>query len=68
MPLRMVTGVEQGATLVLTSGLHATTVNMWHPSGSVVAPGKLLLSRSGGSGKPMPAAGETAHVRRLIVD
>src|SRR5215470_2739137 len=40
----------------------------WHPSGSVVAPGMPLRERSGGPGKPMPAAGETAHVRRLIVD
>jgi len=53
---------EQEATLVLTSRPRATTVNVWHPSGSVVAPGRLLRSRSGGSGKPMPAAGETAHV------
>jgi hypothetical protein len=33
----------------------------------VVAPGVAPV-RSTTSGKPMPAAGETAHVRRLLVD
>jgi predicted amidophosphoribosyltransferase len=43
-----------------------TNVEPWHPSGSVVA---LPEGRSSAvRGKPMPAAGETAHVRRLFVD
>jgi predicted amidophosphoribosyltransferase len=43
-----------------------TNVEAWHPSGSVVAlpEGRASAPR----GKPMPAAGETAHVRRLLVD
>jgi predicted amidophosphoribosyltransferase len=43
----------------------------WRPSGSVVAPGRPagqgMPCRDDRSGKPMPAAGETAHVRRLLV-
>jgi hypothetical protein len=33
----------------------------------VVAPG-VVPHRGTTSGKPMPAAGETVHVRRLLVD
>ena len=49
------------------------TVVPWHSPGSVVAPGPRDATESRtpsfrSSGKPMPAAGETAHVRRLFVD
>ncbi|MGH3329115.1 MAG: ComF family protein, partial [Streptomycetales bacterium] len=41
----------------------------WHPPGPVVAPGATTRSAEPvAPGKPMPAAGETAHVRRLLVD
>ena len=65
---RWLAGHDFAAALLLTCGLARTTVIVWHPSGSVVAPGTPLRTRGRGSGKPMPAAGETAHVRRLIVD
>src|SRR5579862_9230168 len=39
----------------------------WHSPGPVVAPG-VVPSAGTTTGKPMPAAGETAHVRRLLVD
>ncbi len=47
-----------------------TTVSPWHPPGSVVASTGLFVAKSGRkvrSDKPMPAAGETVHVRRLLV-
>src|SRR5579863_6512510 len=39
----------------------------WHSPGPVVAPGVAPVAGIT-PGKPMPAAGETAHVRRLLVD
>ena len=45
----------------------AANVPLWHPPGSVVASGTLRACAVSGPGKPMPAAGETAHVRRLLV-
>src|SRR6476661_8450561 len=51
----------------LTFTLWRVSVQTWHSPGPVVAPG--VVPRGGAtSGKPMPAAGETAHVRRLLVD
>src|SRR5215469_8903568 len=44
------------------------SVHAWHSPGSVVAPGWALRGRREPAGKPTPAAGETAHVRRLLVD
>ncbi len=53
----------------LTSAAGGVTVQVWHPSGSVVAPEtKLAGTPTSRSGKPRPGAGETAHVRRLFVD
>src|SRR6201996_2131688 len=54
----------------LTFCLKRASVHPWHSPGSVVAPGRLSAPRwrpQGLFGKPMPAAGETAHVRRLLV-
>src|SRR5215470_19113853 len=52
---------------LLTFTLWRASVQTWHSPGPVVAPG--VVPRGGAtSGKPMPAAGETAHVRRLLVD
>src|SRR5215831_1122751 len=57
------------ALRLLTSGQGQATFVSWHPPGSVVAPGRVTRSpRVARAGKPMPAAGETAHVRRLLVD
>src|SRR5215831_17667760 len=57
------------ALRLLTSGRGQATFVSWHPPGSVVAPGRATRSpRVVCAGKPMPAAGETAHVRRLLVD
>src|SRR5215469_1888369 len=50
------------------------SVHAWHSPGSVVALGRLsprreaLPRRNVRPGKPMPAAGKTVHVRRLLVD
>ena len=43
-----------------------TSVPIWHPPGSVVAPDRSPFAGQR-IGKPMPVAGETAHVRRLLV-
>src|SRR4029077_15829242 len=52
---------------LLTFTLWRANVHSWHSPGPVVAPG--VVPRGGAMpGKPMPAAGETAHVRRLLVD
>jgi hypothetical protein len=67
--LRYVT-IDHGIPL-LTFGLRRASVHAWHSPGSVVAPGRLSelpVQREGLFSKPMPAAGETAHVRRLLVD
>src|SRR5260370_26161850 len=63
-PLR---GILPGVPL-LTFARGGAGVVSWHPPGSVVAPRRLPRQREGCRGKPMPAAGETAHVRRLLVD
>ena len=52
---------------LLTFTLWRASVQTWHSPGPVVAPGVVPLG-SATPGKPMPAAGETAHVRRLLVD
>jgi hypothetical protein len=46
----------------------AVSVSLWHPPGSVVASRSTVAATEIGLGKPMPAAGEAAHVRRLFVD
>ena len=46
--------------------LTGTSVPIWHPPGSVVAPDRSSFAGQR-TGKPMPAAGETVHVRRLLV-
>jgi len=51
----------------LTFTLWRASVHTWHSPGPVVAPG-VGSCGSATPGKPMPAAGETAHVRRLLVD
>ena len=51
----------------LTFTLWRASVHTWHSPGPVVAPGVTPVPGVT-SGKPMPAAGETAHVRRLLVD
>jgi hypothetical protein len=46
------------------------SVHAWHSPGSVVAPDRPVKPRwrrPGLPGKPMPAAGEAVHVRRLLV-
>ncbi len=53
---------------LLTTCPGQASVVIWHPSGSVVAPCGVPRQRGARPGKPMPAAGETAHVRRLVVD
>src|SRR5271170_4584768 len=52
---------------LLTFAPKRASVLTWHSPGSVVAPGVAPVTGLT-SGKPMPAAGETAHVRRLLVD
>src|SRR5690349_17658454 len=52
---------------LLTFRLWRSSVQTWHSPGPVVASG-VAPSRGAPPGKPMPAAGETAHVRRLLVD
>ena len=55
----------------LTIWLRRASVHPWHSPGSVVAPGRPSSPRwwpEGLFSKPMPAAGKTAHVRRLLVD
>src|ERR1700759_1896289 len=52
---------------LLTFTLWRASVQTWHSPGPVVASG-VAPSRGPPPGKPMPAAGETAHVRRLLVD
>src|SRR5712672_3505893 len=53
---------------LLTIWLRRSSVHPWHSPGSVVAPGWSLRKRRAPAGKPMPVAGETVHVRRLLVD
>ena len=53
---------------LLTTCPGQASVVIWHPSGSVVAPCGVPRQRGARPGKPMPAAGETAHVRRLVVN
>src|SRR5262249_57803904 len=66
---RLVPGDVLLAPRLLTSGRGRATFVSWHPPGSVVAPGRSARSpRVARVGKPMPAAGKTAHVRRLLVD
>jgi hypothetical protein len=55
--------------ITLKVGAQTQTVSVSADApGSVVAPRRLSRPREGCCGKPMPAAGETAHVRRLLVD
>jgi predicted amidophosphoribosyltransferase len=57
---------DQPPTPLLRMG---ASVSTWHPPGSVVASGgPTREDEVAWPGKPMPAAGETAHVRRLFVD
>src|ERR1700759_5300112 len=56
---------------LLTFWLRRTSVHLWPPPGSVCAPGRPSMRSphpQALSGKPTPAAGKTAHVRRLLVD